>query len=344
MTEPPLRAGRGRPPPGAAPGLFRKSALAGLLAAGFWALTPRRVQRRLSILMYHRVLAEPDPFFDTEILAADFRWQMAALGAYFSPLSLAEAVERLQGGDLPPRAVCVTFDDGYRDNYEVALPVLEDLGIPATFFVSSGYVNGGIMWNDVVREYVRHAGNGRVDLRPAGLPLLETATIDQQQAAIREVTGRLKQASLEERECCVAFMRERAGLRSSDLMMTDAMLRDAAARGVELGAHTVSHPILRKLPDAAAAAEIRGAKEALEGITGGVVRYFAYPNGVPAEDYEERHVRMVREAGFEAALSTRWGTAGRCSDRWQLPRFTPWERRDPARFVFQMLRNYRLAV
>lgn len=313
---------------------------ASLLASLFRLVTPRARGRRLSVLMYHRVLEAPDELYREEIETAAFEWQMRLLRRYFTPLPLGEAVRRLKDRALPPRAVCVTFDDGYRDNQQVALPILERVGVPATFFVAAGYLDGGMMWNDVIKELVRRHTGSELDLRSFGLPRLQLGRTFQQRDAIERLTAAMKQKSFDERERIVAHMREQAGLASSELMMTERHIRDAVRRGVEIGAHTLSHPILTRLADEVAFHEIREGKRRLEAIAGVSVSLFAYPNGVPSEDYEQRHVQMVQDAGYAAALSTRWGTSDWRSDRWQLPRFTPWDRANPARFVFQMLRNY----
>jgi hypothetical protein len=111
-----------------------------------------------------------------------------------------------------------------------------------------------------------------------------------------------------------------------DLMMRPAQIRRLHDEGMEIGGHTVNHPILTVLDDHAARAEIVGGKRRLEEITGAPVTLFAYPNGKPGRDYGPRHVELVREAGFAAAVSTLGGVADRDSDLFQLPRFSPWDK------------------
>ena len=96
--------------------------------------------------------------------------------------------------------------------------------------------------------------------------------------------------------------------------------------GMTIGAHTVNHPILNTIPEEEARSEIALGRKRLEDITGARVRLFAYPNGKPAEDYSLRHVRLVRELGFDGAVTTAWGTARHDADPFQLPRFGPWDR------------------
>ena len=109
---------------------------------------------------------------------------------------------------------------------------------------------------------------------------------------------------------------------------------------MEVGAHTETHPILCKLDDGAARSEIEQSKLRLEQITGASVRLFAYPNGKPEQDYSAEHVEMVKELGFEAALSTIQAVATKSSDPFQLPRFTPWDRM-PLKWGLRLLDAYR---
>jgi peptidoglycan/xylan/chitin deacetylase (PgdA/CDA1 family) len=97
---------------------------------------------------------------------------------------------------------------------------------------------------------------------------------------------------------------------------------------------------LTRLASPAARREIDQSRDRLTAILGEPVSLFAYPNGKPGQDYAAEHVRMVREAGFSAAVSTAWGVASTGGDVFQLPRFTPWDRR-PARFALRLLLNRR---
>jgi peptidoglycan/xylan/chitin deacetylase (PgdA/CDA1 family) len=119
-------------------------------------------------------------------------------------------------------------------------------------------------------------------------------------------------------------------------MLTPEMVINLDRQGMEIGAHTVTHPILTSLDDAAARAEIRTSKEQLEALIGKPVRLFAYPNGKVGMDFDARHVAMVREAGFDAAFTTAVGAITRTQDRYQLPRSRPWDR-SPLLFGLRLL-------
>jgi peptidoglycan/xylan/chitin deacetylase (PgdA/CDA1 family) len=293
----------------------------------------------LSILIYHRVLPHKDALFPSEVDAAEFSAQIGMLKSRFNVLPLLEAVRRAKDGTLPPRAAAITFDDGYADNAEVALPILQQHGLHATFFVATGFLNGGRMWNDSVYELVRHAPDGVLDATPLGLGAHPLHTLAERRQAIPALISQLKYLPMTRRQEQVDQLVQLAGVAlPDDLMMTSAQVRKLHAGGMAIGAHTVNHPILARLPDAEAREEIAQGKLALEDMIGASVQLFAYPNGKPGEDYEARHVAMARELRFEGAVSTSWGASRGRPDPFQLPRFTPWDR-SRLRFVLRMARN-----
>ncbi len=123
--------------------------------------------QRLSVLVYHRVLSAPDPLRPGEPTVEEFEARMRWLASNYNVMPLIEAVRGVRANRLPKRALSITFDDGYADNHDLALPVLRKLGLPATFFVTTGYLDGGCMFNDVVIEAVRRART-ELDLRDLG--------------------------------------------------------------------------------------------------------------------------------------------------------------------------------
>lgn len=302
-------------------------------------LSPAGKRARLSILIYHRVLPRPDALLPGDPDAALFRTQMQLLRRYFNPLSLSEAVSRLQAGTLPARAACVTFDDGYADNYTEALPILREAGVPATFFIATGYLNGGRMFNDTVIETVRRLPAGEHDLSAQGLGVRVIAGADSRMALIRDAVSQIKYLGIDERrDRAEAFAASLGVTPPDDLMMDTEQLRALARSGMGIGGHTVNHPILASLDPESARHEMRDGKETLEALLAQPVTLFAYPNGRPGKDYLPEHAAMAREIGFEAAVSTAWGASQRGSDIHQLPRFTPWDRA-PAAFGMRLARN-----
>lgn len=291
------------------------------------------------VLFFHRVPAESDPLMPGELDRAAFDALLGVLRRHCHILPLGEAVQRLAADRLPRASLSITFDDGYADNAEVALPLLQAHGLPASFFVSSGYLDGGRMWNDTVIETLRRLPSGRLDLGDLGLGQHQLAEeVAGRRAVLHVLLNAIKHRDPAERQALADAIGGRVAGLPGDLMMTSGQLRTLAAAGMEIGAHTVHHPILTCLPDAEARTEIADGREQLQDLLRQPVRLFAYPNGKHGRDYDDRHVAMVRELGFDAAFSTEPGVSRRTTDRWQLPRFTPWDHQH-RRFLLRLLMN-----
>jgi peptidoglycan/xylan/chitin deacetylase (PgdA/CDA1 family) len=289
-------------------------------------LSPSGPRGRLSVLIFHRVLAAPDPLFPDVPTAVEFEARMRWVRSWFNVLPLGAAVDLLFSGVIPSRAMAITFDDGYADNEEVAAPILASLGLSATFFISTGYLDGGCMWNDRVIEAVRGCEMPELDLRSIGLPVFRLISAGPRRQAISSILTGIKHLEPKQRERATDTIVAAAGGRPSPaLMMRPDQLRRLRALNMDVGAHTVTHPILTRLTPEAALDEMTRSKRELEGMLGEDVSLFAYPNGVPAQDYDASHAAMARECGFSAAVSTAWGAASTRSDRFQLPRFAPWD-------------------
>ena len=304
-------------------------------------VSPSGRSGRLSILIFHRVLKKPDPLFPDLPDVADFESRMRWVRDWFNVLPLSEGIDRLFSGTIPPRALAISFDDGYADNEELAAPILKRLGLSATFFVATGFLGGGCMWNDRVIESIRTCEYDELDLSALGLARHSLTSAAARRGAIDAVLTGIKHFELERRQGLTDAI---AGLTSAKqlprLMMRPQQVRSLRELGMDVGAHTISHPILTRLSAADARREIAGSKEELEGVLGEPVRLFAYPNGVPGQDYAAEHAAIVRNCGFNAAVSTAWGAASALSDRFQLPRFTPWDR-TRWRYGARLLTNFR---
>lgn len=301
-------------------------------------LSPGGRRARLSVLIYHRVLDTVDPLVPWALSAKDFSDEMETLRSFFNVIPLPEAIERLSTGTLPPRSAAVTFDDGYRDNLTVALPILQRHRIPATVFVASGFLDGGRMWNDTVVEAVR-SFTGRLDLGDLGLGCLDLNTEAERVHAVSTLLQQIKYLPHERRASVADRIGERVGVNlPDDLMLSSDELRVLHASGIDIGGHTLSHPILSGLDDRSARHEIAENRERLTELTRAPASVFAYPNGRPGRDYSATHVRMVRDCGYSGAVSTAVGVSTLSADPYQLPRFTPWEHQS-TRFALRMARN-----
>ncbi len=297
------------------------------------------------ILIYHRVLPGSAPFAIDAIPPERFRAQMEHLARSYRVLPLEEIRTRALDGSLPRRAIAVTFDDGYADNHDHALPILRALGLPATVFLATACIGtGAVPWHDRVLRAFETTTRREADLpgEPAPTPLQDVAA---RRAAAFRLLPRLKPLEETERLAAVDRLVETLGTAASDaeprrLMLSWEEVRAMRRGGFAVGSHTVTHPILSRQPSERAAWEIVESKRAIEEALGEPVTLFAYPNGRP-EDYSPEIVAMVGRAGYRVAVTTSFGTneAGDDPLRWR--RGTPWEP-DANRFALK-LAYYRLA-
>lgn len=287
---------------------------------------------RLCIINYHRILERPDPLLESEPTIATFRWQMELLADCFNVLPLHQAVQALAHERMPARAVAITFDDGYRSTHDFALPILQSLNLPATVFVTTGHMDQGSMWNDIILEAVRRLPDGDLALDDIGFGAYSLRSADDRKATVQALTERSKYLPPAARAVLSGKLEGLVGAGlQQELMLTRDMLRTLAGNQVEIGGHTITHPILTRIGDDEARAEIAGNRQQLEAISGVPVRLFAYPNGKHGIDFDQRHVRMVEEAGYAAAFTTAIGAATRHHGRFEIPRSRPW---DSSRLMF----------
>lgn len=307
-------------------------------------LSPAGPSARLSVLIFHRVLPVTDPLFPEVPDVRRFNEICGWLARWFRVMPLQDAVMALRGGRLPSRAAAITFDDGYADNHDCAMPVLRQHRLPATFFIATGFLDGGRMWNDTLIEAVRLAKVDALDL--SGLPLairpaLPVGSVEQKRQAVMALIRATKYLEPAERQQLVDRIAERSGaILPRDLMLRSEQVLAMRRGGMEIGAHTHTHPILTTLSRDAARQEIQESRSRLQSLLGESVSTFAYPNGQPSVDYSAQSVDVVRELGFEVAVSTAWGSAGQDVDPLQVPRFSPWDR-SAWRFALRLATNLR---
>lgn len=303
--------------------------------------SPGRLRGKLTILTYHRVLANRDALLpDDQIDVRCFATHMQALAEHFNVLPLPEAVEMLYANRLPPRAACITFDDGYADNHTEALPILKQHGFSATFFVCSQYLGQGLMFNDLVNESIRQSTFNSADLGAMGLGTVSLADDHAKRVASSALIKHIKYLSAEERDLACDQLRAllAPGKALPQLMMSPEQLNGLSRIGMTIGGHTHTHPILTRVSLDSARADTQRNMDAIKSMTGKSPTVFAYPNGIPGVDYDTSHVTMLAQLGFRAAVSSASGVAHAGSDPLQLPRFAPWGN-DPRLFVMRLVRN-----
>lgn len=291
---------------------------------------------KLSILIYHQVVATRDPMRPSEPTAAEFDWQMQLLARYFTPLSLDEAVQRLTHGTLPANAVCVTFDDGYLNNLTVAAPILAKYQIPATVYVATAFRHGDNMWNDRIQDLCADPNRLVLKTSEGDIALGDWPS---RIAAAQQLLKKLKYLAVAERLQAVdELYRLNQADEYTPRMMNDSQLQQLAALGVTIGAHTHNHPILKSLDAKAQQVEIEQSKMLLEQILQQPIAHFAYPNGVEGRDFDDVAVQWVAAAGFKSAVMTNWGYSTAATSPLRLKRFTPWDQH-PLKFHLRLIKQ-----
>ena len=287
-----------------------------------------RGQRRGLILLYHRVAETAADPFRICVSPAQFAGEMQVLSQAFTPMSLEEMVVAAGSGTLPPRAVAVTFDDGYLDNLECALPILEQHQIPATFFVVTGNPGQQFWWDRLAHAvYTPNELRPRLTLTIMGN--LERLQVQDNPAGRRRLVLQLHRLLLPvaeaEREAVLADLHAWAGSEqcadAETRLMSDAELLTIAASGcVTIGAHTMTHPRLSTLSVEQQRDELRQSKSHLESIIQAPVTSFSYPFGMP-EDFTDETLRLVKQEGYQSACTNLVGVVTAGSDHFQLPRY-----------------------
>jgi peptidoglycan/xylan/chitin deacetylase (PgdA/CDA1 family) len=322
---------------------LKSDAVETLRRVGVFAALRSAQRRRVLVLAYHGVLTASRPessYLDSNFVPASaFDEQIAVLRRHYSPISLSDFLAARAGTKrLPHRAVLVTFDDGFANNYRVASPILRAHGVPFTVFLTTGLMDrpGSMIWSERVSRTVY-----RTTRKALSLPVGEReisfvlATPDARERASRALVAHLKRQPPSARDRIVERLEAQCGCPPSTptederyrfLTWDDA--RAMSAAGVEFGSHTVSHPILSTLDERALREELTESKRRIETELGAPCRTFAYPNGGRG-DFGPREQRALAAAGYECAFALIGGLVGRAAPAYALERvnigrdFTP---------------------
>lgn len=309
------------------------------------------VSSKAIILIYHRV-AEVSS--DPQLLCVSpkhFAEHLKVLQKHYQPIQLQSLARNLQDGNLADRAVAVTFDDGYDDNLFSAKPLLEKYNIPATVFVTSGYIGEQheFWWDELDRlllqpgklpENLSLDVNGKIFLWELGADafysqetyqlyrgwsVLEQGNPGIRQSLYRALCAIMRPLAGKERQKVLEELAVWAGMNQDGRTTHRSLSSDEVSKLilkdlVDVGAHTVSHSVLSTLSTDIQKIEIEGSKQYLEDIIGRPVTTFSYPYGTRS-DYTRNSVAIVRGAGFACACSNFEDIVWRSSNPFELPRF-----------------------
>lgn len=263
------------------------------------------VPPQVVVLRYHSVRHDPsllDSYIPVDISHASdvFRLQMAYVAQNCTPVSLDDLPAYLQGRlPIPNRAVIITFDDGFRDNYEVAAPILEECGLRGVFYVPTSAVESRPIWFVRLRYWSVEARKTRSEFLKASAHC----------ASINEL----------EREKFLATL-EHANSFTDNLTMTWSQICDLSARGHIIGSHTQNHPNLARIDEIEAKCEIEDSKAELERHLGHPVTHFSYPNPILFPNWNQTTIRLCAGAGYVTCATSDAGAVNKRSNLLALSR------------------------
>ena len=298
--------------------------------------------RRFQVLMFHKISSDAHPFF-APLDPLQFERQLLFLKRCFQVMDLEELVEHCRRNDLPERAVAITLDDGYRDNYTQAFPLLRKHALPATLFVTTGSVgNSRVLWHDRVFDAFRYTKAQHCQFKRMG----NTHFLLDSVAAKREcVDATISFAKSLPGPARLAFVEEIEDALQPDLvdgrtpMLSWTEIKEMRAGGIRIGSHTRTHPILSRIDAVQLRDEIFESKSELESQLRERVTGFAYPNG-RLGDYGVDAVNLLGRAGYRYAVTTQAGFNTVDANPFELKRGQPWQTdMELFRFAFFLQRH-----
>lgn len=284
---------------------------------------------RPAILMYHRIAVETFDPWGLAVSPEHFAAQLEWLSDNRTIVPLAEFAARLRDGTLPADAIALTFDDGYTCAAEVAAPLLERAGLPATIFIPPELIERGQpFWWDELKDLVLGNDAGFLTIDGARVSLGARCSGDHhwrpgakpgtpRQAAFHRIWESLREKTPAEIDAAMADIRRQSNAEEGDARpMSPTQVRETASERIEFGSHAIAHPWLSSLTSAEKAREIRDSVEACEKLSGARPTTFAYPYG----NLDAESERIVEEAGFACACATLGRSVSARSRLFALPR------------------------
>lgn len=284
---------------------------------------------RFYILPYHMVAGEPNGFYP-ETPISNFKKQMAYLARNHEVTSLDEMVRRVKKKEPLRRCVAVTFDDGFKDNYKNAYPILREYNIPATIFLTTGYIESGnapwfiklrYIFMKTEKAWFRFSTNDKVVLVPMRTKPEKFAASERAMAYLKGCPDGERLALLD-RLCEELRVREFEEIK--DLMLDWHQIKEMSENGISFGAHTVSHPVLATMPLGLAEKEISESRKTIEEKIGSRITSFAYPFGKKAQ-YRPELFPILERLQFKCAVTAEWGANNYHTCLFALNRGVPWE-------------------
>ncbi len=290
-------------------------------------------REKILILAYHGITSNKYAIPPRTLLPVEaFEKQIKFVGSNYNVISLKKVIDCLTAGrSVPKNSAVLTFDDGYRNNLSVALPILEKYNVPATVFVTAGYVGThDILPLDEVYLVVAAAkGKKPCTIAEIGIGPLSFESDSDLARSCDEAVAVLKQYPVRTQRTGIAMLKNMLGvdhfhhpnsvLEDFYILSHEELQKLSAHELIDIGSHTVNHQILATAEAGAASREIADSKTMLEGYTGKEVRFFAYPNGRP-QDYNQDHIECLKKSGYTCSVTLTSRLNSRNEDIYRLNR------------------------
>jgi peptidoglycan/xylan/chitin deacetylase (PgdA/CDA1 family) len=259
------------------------------------------------ILMYHRFTDEPG---GGEVSRDNFRKQVAYIRRYYHPMTLETLCGYLESEERVPRnAIVITVDDGYRDFYDIAWPVLREYSVPATLFATTGFISGDLwLWPDKITWLLDNANKNSSAFQWQSLVVKENELKTDARRVWKRLIDFLLSVPDEEKHQVIAALASTWSLEPPDqaperfAACSWDQLRQLQAAGIEIGGHTVTHPTLGRVSDEQAKRELSECWSRIEQELGRKPCSFCYPNGMPG-DFSADLMKLVEDSGFRCAVA-----------------------------------------
>lgn len=301
---------------------LKQAAKAAMASPLGWRMSAPSRRRGVVVLAYHRITDGPTPFDGLPLSL--FREQMAWIRRQCTPVWPEEIFDAARRADRIRPPVVVTFDDGYRDYHDRAYPVLQELKIPATVFVSTDFMDhGGLLWTEQVGWAAAMTKKTEARLPWDESHVHSLRNTEERSRFAQACKAHLKALPDAERRAALDLLLAQLEAGDAEAALGRQMLSwdevRATREGTRYGGHSHTHPILSRLGPEEMEYEIRTCRDRIAAETGEAPRTFAYPNGRPP-DFNELTRELLRKHGFEIAFSTVEGINGPDADAFALRR------------------------
>ncbi|MCJ7571143.1 MAG: polysaccharide deacetylase family protein [Candidatus Thermoplasmatota archaeon] len=292
-----------------------------------YSLIQSNVRLQVAIIIYHHIGNKKDDYLLNRINTSDFEKQMRYLQETHEIITFEKLTQAItEKKSLPKRAAIITFDDGYKDNYTEAFPILKKYKIPATIFLTTGHIETNeIFWWNKIGYILCNTKLKKIELEDLGD--ISPPSIENISYSLRMIYQKFKKIPEDKKNKLINLLIQKSDIKipkglNKDLMMSWDNIREMNENGIDFGAHTVTHPILTNLSLDQAKLEIVESKKIIEKRLNKTITTFCYPNGF-ANDYNSDIIKILKDNGFICSVTAIPKMVTMKSDLFELGRLPP---------------------